>query len=339
MAKKAILLLNLGSPKSPSTKDVRTYLNEFLMDGKVIDVPYLLRLLLVKGIITRFRAPKSAELYRSIWTDEGSPLVVITEKLTKQVEDFTGYPTYFSMRYATDAPQDVMNRIYEEHPDLEEVVLLPLYPHYAMSSYETGVEYAVKAHKEGGFKFDLLIIPPYYNKGHYIDALCEIIDPFVSKEYDHIVFSYHGIPERHVKKTDCTKAHCLKVENCCSVESEAHKYCYRHQVIETTELVASKLSIPSHKYSFAFQSRLGADAWLKPYTAKRLEEMPKEGIKNLLVVCPAFVSDCLETLEEMHEEGKEIFMEAGGESFEVIPCLNNEMSWVKSIGELIAEPV
>ncbi len=339
MTKKAILLLNLGSPKSPSTEDVRTYLNEFLMDGKVIDLPYLLRLLLVKGIITRFRAPKSAKLYESIWTKEGSPLVVITEKLTRQVEEFTGLPTYFSMRYATHAPQDIMKQMYAEHPDLEEVVLLPLYPHYAMSSYETGVEYAVKAHKEGGFPFDLQIIPPYYNKGHYIEALSEIIDPFVKKEYDHIVFSYHGIPERHVKKTDITKSHCLKVNDCCNVDSDAHNYCYRHQVIETTELIAKKLSIPKEKYSFAFQSRLGADAWLKPYTAKRLEEMPKEGIKNLLVVCPAFVSDCLETLEEMHEEGKEIFMEAGGEHFEVIPCLNNEMSWVKSINELVTESI
>ncbi len=338
MTKKAILLLNLGSPKSPETKDVRSYLNEFLMDEKVIDIPYLLRLLLVKGIITRFRAPKSAKLYQSIWTKEGSPLVVITEKLTKQVEDFTGYPTYFSMRYATDAPQDVMKRMHNEHPELEEVVLLPLYPHYAMSSYETGVDYAVKAYKNGKFPFELRIIPPYYNKGHYIDALAEIIKPFIEKEYDHIVFSYHGIPERHVRKTDVTKNHCLQMNNCCNVASDAHQYCYRHQVIETTEHVAKQLHIPKEKYSYAFQSRLGADAWLKPYTAKRLEEMPEEGIKNLLVVCPAFVSDCLETLEEMHEEGKEIFMNAGGEKFEVIPCLNNETSWVKSIHQLVTEP-
>lgn len=338
MENKAILLLNLGSPKSPSTKDVRTYLNEFLMDEKVIDIPYLLRLLLVKGIITRFRAPKSAALYKSIWTEKGSPLVVITKKLTDQVEDFTGIPTYFSMRYATDSPKAVMNRILEEHPNIKEVVLLPLYPHYAMSSYETGVEYVVKTHEKEAYPFDLQIIPPYYNKGHYINALSEIIKPFTDKSYDHIVFSYHGIPERHVKKTDVTKSHCLKVDNCCSIDSEAHKYCYRHQIIETTELIAKKLSLPKEKYSFAFQSRLGADAWLKPYTAKRLGEMPKEGIKNLLVVCPAFVSDCLETLEEMHEEGKEIFMDAGGDSFEVIPCLNNEMSWVKSIGQLIEEP-
>jgi len=339
MAKKAILLLNLGSPKSPSQKDVKTYLDEFLMDGKVIDLPYILRLLLVRGIITRFRSRSSAKLYQSIWTDEGSPLVVITKKLTSQVEEFTGYPTYFSMRYATDAPQEVMTRMYSENPDLEEVVLLPLYPHYAMSSYETGVDYAVKAHQEGKFPFSLQIIPPYYNKGHYIDALSEIIKPHIEREYDHIVFSYHGIPERHVRKTDVTKKHCLKVDNCCSVDSEAHNFCYRHQVIETTKLIAEKLSIPTDKFSFAFQSRLGADAWLKPYTAKRLGEMPNEGIKNLLVVCPAFVSDCLETLEEMHVEGEEIFMEAGGEKFEVIPCLNNEMSWVESIGKLIEEPV
>ncbi len=333
--KKAILLLNLGSPKSTDTADVRSYLNQFLMDEKVIDVPYLLRLLLVRGIISPFRARESAKKYKTIWTDEGSPLVVITEKLTQQVEDFSGYPCYFSMRYATHAPQDVMQQMQQDHPDLEEVILLPLYPHYAMSSYETGVDYAVMAHQKGSFSFNLKIVPPFYNQGHYIDALAERMEDSLKEDYDQVLFSYHGIPERHVKKTDVTKNHCLKIDNCCSVDSEAHQYCYRHQIIETTHLTAQKLGIPEGKYAYSFQSRLGADAWLKPYTAKRLSELPKEGIKKLVIACPAFVSDCLETLEEIHEEGREIFMEAGGESFTVVPCLNNEMTWVKAIDTLL----
>lgn len=339
MHKKAILLLNLGSPKSTETKDVRKYLNEFLMDGKVIDIPYLLRLLLVRGIISPLRAPKSANAYKSIWTEEGSPLVVITKNLTAQVEEFTGYPAYFSMRYASDSPHEVMKRMHTENPLLEEVVLLPLYPHYAMSSYETGVEYAVEAFKKGGYSSSLRIVPPFYNQEHYIRALSEQIKPFLERSYDQVLFSYHGIPERHVRKTDITKKHCLKVENCCSVDSKAHDFCYRHQVIETTHLVAEKLGIQSEKYAYSFQSRLGADAWLKPYTAKRLEELPGEGVKNLIIVCPAFVSDCLETLEEIHEEGREIFMEAGGESFHLVPCLNNEMTWVKTIEDLLETAV
>ena len=335
MHKKAILLLNLGSPKSTQTKDVRKYLNEFLMDGKVIDIPYLLRLLLVRGIISPFRAPKSAKAYESIWTEEGSPLVVITKKLSKQVEDFTGYPTYFSMRYATDAPAEVLKRMHDENPNLEEVVLLPLYPHYAMSSYETGVDYAVEAFKNGRFKSNLSIVPPFYNQEQYILALAQQIKPYLENPYDQVLFSYHGIPERHVRKTDVTKKHCLQVDNCCSVESEAHDYCYRHQIIATTNLVADELKLEKEKFAYSFQSRLGADAWLKPYTAKRLSELPGEGIKNLIIVCPAFVSDCLETLEEIHEEGREIFMEAGGESFQLVACLNNEMTWVKTIENLI----
>ena len=339
MHKKAILLLNLGSPKSTKTSDVRKYLNEFLMDERVIDVPYLLRLLLVRGIISPLRSFSSAKKYKTIWTDEGSPLVVITEKLTKQVEDFTGIPTYFSMRYTTHAPQDVMKQMLDDNPDLDEVVLLPLYPHYAMSSYETGVEYAVKAHREAGYKFDLKIVPPFYNQSHFVKALAERIRPSLEKDFDQLLFSYHGIPERHVRKTDVTEKHCLQMDNCCSVDSEAHKYCYRHQVVETTKLVAKELGLAEDKYAFSFQSRLGADAWLKPYTAKRLDELPEEGIKKVIVVCPAFVSDCLETLEEMHEEGQEIFMEAGGESFEVVPCLNNEMTWVKAIETLVETAV
>lgn len=339
MHKKAILLLNLGSPDSTKTSDVRKYLNEFLMDEKVIDVPYLLRLLLVRGIISPLRAPQSAKKYKTIWTDEGSPLVVITKKLTKQVEEFSGLPSYFSMRYASHAPADVLNQMLKDNPTLEEVILLPLYPHYAMSSYETGVDYAVKAYKEGKFSFDLKVVPPYYNQDHYIRALSERIRPSLKNPYDQVLFSYHGIPERHVKKTDVTKKHCLQVNKCCSIDSEAHKYCYRHQVIETTNLVAKLLGIPENKFAYSFQSRLGADAWLKPYTAKRLSELPKEGVKNLVIVCPAFVSDCLETLEEIHEEGREIFMESGGKSFELVPCLNNEMLWIKTIDTLLETAV
>jgi ferrochelatase len=330
-AEKAIVLMNLGSPDSTSVPDVRKYLNEFLMDERVIDTPYLLRLLLVKGIITPFRAPRSAEAYRSIWTKEGSPLIVLTQQLQDALQKEVDIPVTMAMRYGTPSPKQAFDELVKNNPDLKEVILLPLYPHYAMSSYETAAEYAKEIHKKNKYAFKLSVIKAFYDDEDYLNALAESVKPYLQQDYDQVLFSYHGIPERHVQKTDPTHSHCLKVENCCAVNSEAHKYCYRHQCIFTTEKIAGKLGIPVNKYAFSFQSRLGRDEWLKPYTALRLEELPKEGIKKLIILCPAFVSDCLETLEEIAMEGKESFLHAGGESFTLIPCLNLNPLWVNAI--------
>lgn len=329
-AKRALLLMNLGSPDSTSVKDVRRYLDEFLMDGRVIDSPYLLRALLVKGIIVPFRAPKSAEAYRSIWTDEGSPLIVLTKQLQEAVQYQITEPVAIAMRYGNPSPKQAYEQLLKEHPDVEEVVLLPLYPHYAMSSYETAVEYAKEQHQKGNYPFKLSIIQPFYDDADYIDALAQSIQPYTEQVYDHILFSYHGVPQRHIRKSDTTGCHCLQVNNCCETASPAHATCYRHQLVVTTRLVAEKLGIPKEKYSISFQSRLGK-GWLEPFTDKRLEEMPGEGIKKLLVACPAFISDCLETIEEIGVEGKETFMHAGGESFTLIPCLNTHPAWVRTI--------
>ncbi len=323
--------MNLGSPDSTEVKDVRRYLNEFLMDERVIDMSYLGRLLLVKGIIVPFRAPKSAAAYRSIWTKEGSPLIVLTKQLQEALQQQVEEPVEIAMRYGNPSPAAAFDRLVEKVPGLEEVIAVPLYPHYAMSSYETAVEYAKQVHQKGKYPFRLSFIKPYYNEADYLEALTESIKPYLQQDYDHILFSYHGVPERHIYKGDITKQHCLKVADCCDVNSAAHTQCYRHQCLATTKLVAEKLQLPQDKFSFSFQSRLGRDEWLKPYTAKRFEEMPKEGVKKLLVACPAFVSDCLETLEEIAEEGKETFLHAGGESFTMIPCLNVHPLWVKAI--------
>ena len=331
--------MNLGSPDSTEVKDVRTYLNEFLMDERVIDKPWLLRTLLVRGIIVPFRAPKSAEAYKSIWTEKGSPLIVISKQqeqaLKKEIEE----PVVIAMRYGNPSPKDAFDSLLSKNPDLEEVILVPMYPHYAMSSYETAVEYAKEHHKKGRYKFKLTTIKPYYDNEAYLEALEESMRPFVQGEFDHILFSYHGVPERHIYKGDITGQHCLKVANCCDVPSEAHKYCYRHQCWVTTKLVTERLGIPKEKWGFSFQSRLGRDPWLQPYTAQRLEELPKEGVKKLLVVCPAFVADCLETLEEIAEEGKEIFLHAGGESFEMIPCLNAHPLFIGAMAKWIRDYV
>lgn len=336
MAKKVLLLVNLGSPDSTAVKDVRRYLREFLMDERVIDIPKLARILLVKGIIAPFRAPSSAKKYKTIWSEEGSPLIVLTEKLVKALDERNDYPVYMCMRYANPTPTVVLKDIHREHPDVEEIVMLPLYPHYAMSSYETAVKHVEKAFKEGQYTADLKVIDPFYNHPMYIDALATSIKPFLEKPYDHVLFSYHGIPERHVVKTDMTEKHCMKCEDCCNVESEAHTTCYRHQIKETTELVASHLGLPKDKYSFSFQSRLGKK-WLTPYTDERLKNFPKEGIKKLVIVSPAFISDCLETLEEIQVEGKEIMMEAGGEDYRTVPCLNLNKKWLETIETLVNE--
>ncbi len=336
--KTAVLLANLGSPDSYEVKDVRSYLNEFLMDERVIDIPKILRTILVKGIIVPFRAPKSAEKYKTVWTENGSPLIHISKQVQAKLQSAINLPVELCMRYANPTPQSAFAKLVQGNPDLTEVMLVPLYPHYAMSSYETAVEQVKKAYKEGNYSFQLKVVPPFYNNPKYIQSLANSIKPFLEKPYDHILFSYHGIPERHVKKTDGTKAHCLIKHDCCHVNSPAHSTCYRHQVMVTTQLTARALGLPKEKFSVSFQSRLGADAWLKPATVDQLAMFPKQqGIKKLLILCPAFVSDCLETLEEIQMEGRETFMENGGEEFTVIPCLNYRDDWIETLVHLIQD--
>ncbi len=331
--------MNLGSPDSTSIKDVKRYLDEFLMDERVIDKPWLFRALLVKGIIVPFRAPKSAEAYKSIWTEKGSPLIVISEQLRSVLDKEIEEPVAIAMRYGNPSPKAAFDKLLQTNPDLEEVIAVPMYPHYAMSSYQTAVEYAKEQHKKGEYTFKLTTIKPYFDNEDYLHALCESIKPYVQDEYDQVLFSYHGVPERHIYKGDITGQHCLRTPDCCDTPSPAHQYCYRHQCWRTTKLVVERLQIPKEKWGFSFQSRLGRDPWLQPYTAMRLEQLPKEGVKKLLVVCPAFVSDCLETLEEIAVEGKEIFLHAGGENFEMVPCLNVHPLWVNALAKWVREYV
>ena len=327
--------MNLGSPDSTSVRDVRKYLNEFLMDERVIDVSLLWRFLLVRGIISPFRAPKSAEAYRSIWTDSGSPLIELTRQLKSALQDIVAEPVEICMRYGSPSPKEAFNTFQQK--EVDEVVLVPLYPHYAMSSYETAAEYAKEIHKKNKYSFRLSVVEPFYDHPDYINALADSILPHLNQAFDHLLFSYHGVPERHILKGDITGHHCLQAENCCAMDSPAHEFCYRHQVITTTTLVAEKLKLPPSKFSYSFQSRLGRDEWLKPYTAYRLAQLPSEGVKKLLIVCPAFISDCLETLEEIAIQGREIFHHNGGEEFNFIPCLNVRRDWVEALNKLTHE--
>ena len=335
MATKAVLLANLGSPDSYQVKDLKKYLSEFLMDERVIDIPYFIRAFLVKGIIVPFRSPKSAAKYKTVWTENGSPLVHTSKQVQQKLQDHMQIPVGLSMRYGNPTPEVALEKLLNENPDLKEVVLVPLYPHYAMSSYETAMVQVQGVHAEKKYSFSLKVVPPFYNHPKYIKALADSIKPYLDKPYDRILFSYHGIPERHVRKTDPTKSHCLMKDNCCDVTSEAHSVCYRHQVLMTTKLVAQELGLPADKFSSSFQSRLGADAWLKPNSADHFIQLPKQGIKKLVVVCPAFVSDCLETLEEIQMEGKESFLENGGEEYTTVPCLNERTEWIETLEALV----
>jgi len=323
-------MINLGSPDSTSIPDVKRYLDEFLMDKRVIGKSYWFRWFLVKIIILNTRPRKSAKAYKKIWWKEGSPLIVLSKRLFNKVKKLVKIPVALAMRYGS---MSIINGLKELHEiGVNEVIVLPLYPHYAMSSYETVVE---KVKKEVRLKFPsikLKIINPFYNNKSYIKLLSNKIKETLKKvKYDHILFSYHGIPVSHLKISDTTNNHCYKVKNCCSVKSDAHKTCYKHQVLETTELVVKELKIDKSKYSNAFQSRLPNEAWLKPYTDSELVRLAKNGIKNLVIVTPAFVTDCLETLEEIAMEGKEEFLDSGGKNYYYVPCLNDDKDWSKLI--------
>ncbi len=325
---KGVLLVNLGSPDSPTAKDVKPYLDEFLMDERVIDVPALLRNILVRGIILQTRPKKSAKAYAKIWWEEGSPLIVLSERFAKKVRNYTEMPVALGMRYGSMSIENAMQEL--KNQEVDEVLLVPLYPHYAMSSYETVVVKTMEV-KEASFpEMKITTLPAFYKNPDYIKVLSEsIAEGLKDFDYDHILFSYHGIPERHIRKSDPTKFHCKIDGSCCSVNSVAHHTCYRHQVYETTELVKSYLGLKEEQVSTSFQSRLAGDPWLKPYTDYEFERLPKEGVKNLAVITAAFVSDCLETLEEIAMEGKEQFEEAGGEKYKHISCLNDSDAWVK----------
>lgn len=334
--KSAALLINLGSPESYEVKDVRKYLDEFLMDSHVIDMPYLSRVLLVRGIILNTRPKRSAAAYRSVWWKEGSPLIVISERLQKKVQSYTTRPVYLAMRYARPSINEVLEKIKADMPQLEKLYVIPLYPHFAMSSYETVTDKVKELAARHLPSVELHFKEPFYNDPAYIDILAASIKDQLPEDH-HLLFSYHGLPVRHLKKSDPTKSHCYASKDCCNRPSVAHNTCYKHQVLQTTKLVAEKLGLNEGSFSTSFQSRLGRDEWIIPYTAKVFVEYPRKGINKLAIVCPAFVSDCLETLEEVDVEGRQEFLHSGGESFAFIPCLNDSEAWSKLLAGWIDE--
>jgi len=333
---KGILLVNLGSPDSTKTKDVRKYLDEFLMDKRVIDSPYLIRSFIVRGIILNTRPKKSAEAYKKIWWDEGSPLIVISKRLQQKVQKLTKHPVSLAMRYGNPSIKDGISELHKK--GVTEILLLPLYPQFAMATTETILAKAVSIKNKFFKNISIKSIDSFYNRPEYTLVLAKSISDFLThKKWDKILFSYHGIPERHIYKSDITKEHCKIDSSCCNSKSEAHKFCYRHQCYQTTKNVVEHLNLSPNQYLTSFQSRLGKDPWLQPYTDATIEKLAKDGIENLAVVTPAFVADCLETLEEIGMEGKEEFIQAGGKEFHTIPCLNDSDHWASTIAKWINE--
>lgn len=336
LSKKGILLVNLGSPKSTAVNDVKDYLDEFLMDERVIDYRWIFRALLVQGIILKTRPAKSAEAYKTVWTDEGSPLIFITERIQKKLQKVVDVPVEIGMRYAEPSIETGIQKLVDQ--GISEIVLFPLYPQYAMSTTETVIEKAEEVRKKKFPDIKINYIQPFYNRDIYINCLAESIKEKLPENFDALQFSYHGVPERHIYKTDPSKTCKIDDVNCINSQVDTHNaYCYRHQCYKTTEAVIAKMGLPKEKTIVSFQSRLGKDKWIEPYTDETLETIGKKGVKNLAIVCPAFVSDCLETLEEISVEGKEQFMHGGGENFHYIPCLNDEDRWIEVVKTLCEE--
>lgn len=333
---KGVLLVNLGSPDSPEPKDVKPYLEEFLMDERVIDVPKWLRTFLVKGIILNTRPKRSAKAYKKIWWEEGSPLIVLSERLQNKVQQLSSVPIALAMRYGKPSIASGLAELHEKGVD--EVLLVPLYPQHAMATTETIVVLAEELRAKHYPQMQFTHLPAFYKHPDYVRVLSNSIQEFLQqKQWEHILFSYHGVPERHIRKSDVTKSHCAIDGQCCQTPSKAHQYCYRHQCYETTRLVAEYLELKPGTYSTSFQSRLAGDKWLQPYTDKTVENFAKNGTQKMAVVTPAFVSDCLETLEEIGMEAAEEFEENGGEKLHVVPCINDRDDWVKVLSRWIDE--
>lgn len=334
LLKTGVLLVNLGTPNSTSVPDVRKYLREFLMDGRVIDIPFLSRFLLVNGIIAPFRAPKSAKVYRNIWTDRGSPLKYFSQDLTVLVQESLGdqYIVELAMRYQNPSIEAGLNKLLDK--SLKEIVVIPLFPQYASASTGSVQQEVMRIISQKQIIPSIRFISNFFDHPLFIASFVEIARKYMEDRFDHILFSYHGLPERQIKKGDCTQT-CLIKENCCGSIHKDNYYCYRAQCFETTRLIAKGLTLEEHQYSVCFQSRLGSTPWIKPYADEVIPALAAKGKKRVLILVPSFVADCLETIEEVGQEYKELFENSGGEHWQMVESLNANASWVETVKQMV----
>ena len=328
-----ILLINLGSPKKLTKKSVREYLKVFLSDDYVLDLPKILQQIILRVFILPFRPKKTLEAYELIWTPEGSPLIISTESIAKKLSLKTGWDVDYAMRYEDPSIENALLNF--KNKGIYKIIVISLYPHNALATtITTEMETRIVAYKLSE-DFELVFTKPFFDNEIYINAIANTIKPCLEKaSFDKIVFSYHGIPKRQAKKTDETGVHCFSDSNCCEIAGDGSKDCYRSHTRIASDLTAKKLGLSDDQWEVAYQSRLGP-GWLTPFTDKRLAELPEEGKKNIAVLCPSFISDCLETLEEIDIRGRKTFFDAGGKIMTYIPCLNDSEDTINLLENLV----
>lgn len=338
-AKTGVLLVNLGTPDSPSVPDVRKYLREFLMDKRVIDIPFISRWLLVNLIIAPFRAPKSAKTYRELWEDRGSPLMFhgldLKEKLIKQLnEDFV---VALGMRYQSPSIASALDELLAAH--VKKIIVLPLFPQYASATTGSVMEQVMDDIKGRLLIPELEFISKYPDDEGMIKTFAMLGKKYMDKmQYDKVIFSYHGLPERQIRKSSID-GYCQLNAKCCATYHTKNQFCYRAQCFLTSRKLAEELGLKEDQYSVFFQSRLGKDPWIQPYAEDEIRRMAKEGIKKILIFSPAFTADCLETTLEVGDEFKELFIEEGGEEWQLVESLNAQDMWVESLKKMVMERV
>ncbi len=332
MTDHALLLVNLGSPDSPQVDDVRRYLNQFLMDPYVIDLPWPVRRLLVSLILYR-RPADSAHAYQSIWWDEGSPLIVLSRRLQDAMRSQWRHgPVELAMRYGSPSIDSVLQRLADQ--EVRTVTVAPLYPQFADSTTTTALQEVQRVITARGLNFKLNTLAPFYAEAAYQDALVASARPYLEQDFDHLLLSFHGIPEGHIRKLVKDSQHDLRAPDSRGVSPENLALCYRSQCLRTAELFAERAGLRPEQWSVSFQSRLGKNKWIEPYTEARFDELAARGVKKLLVMSPAFVADCIETLEELGIRGREQFIAAGGEALTLVPCLNDQPQWASALNQL-----
>jgi protoporphyrin/coproporphyrin ferrochelatase len=334
-----ILLLNLGTPDSPSTADVRKYLREFLCDKRVIDIPWLQRQLLVNCVIAPFRAPKSAAQYKQIWTKEGSPLLIHSRNLAVKLQQKMGgnYVVELGMRYQSPPVSQALDKLLKSE-GVGKIIIVPLYPQYSASATSSSVEKVIELLSKKDVIPPFLFTGPFYDNLLFIEAFTSIWKKqYNMEDYDYFLFSYHGLPERHIMTASAEKNMKCSLGTCCDNSASQNYFCYRASCFHTTRLLADALQLKKGTYSASFQSRLGKDPWIKPYTDHTIIEKAKAGIKKMLVFSPAFVADCLETIYEVKVEYARLFKEHGGETLDLAESLNDNDEWVAALEKIVLE--
>ena len=328
-----VLLINLGSPKELSKKSVRQYLRVFLSDDNVVDLPKFFQQFILRLFILPFRPKNTLEAYEKIWTKEGSPLIISTESITNKLTEKTGWNVEYAMRYEEPSIEKALHKFKKN--DIKKIYVISLYPHNAMATTVTTELETRNVAMNISNDFELIFTKPFFDNEEYINAMVNSIRPYVeNKSYDKIIFSYHGIPKRQAKKTDETGEHCFSTSNCCEIENDGSKDCYRSHTRIASDLTAKKLGLEDDQWEIAYQSRIGP-GWLTPFTDKRLAKLPEEGKDNIAILCPSFISDCLETLEEIDIRGRETFLKAGGKKMTYIPCLNDSEDTINLLENLV----